>query len=67
PPLEVCKHRDPSGLYAASATTDSGNVPGVSFPYTEPEDPDLVLATDTLSIDDCIEKVIELLKERQII
>lgn len=67
PPLEVCKHRDPSGLYAASATTDAGNVPGISFPYTEPEDPDLVLATDTLSIDECIEKVIELLKERQVI
>ena len=67
PPLEICKQRDPSGLYAAGEFLEAGNLPGVSFPYETPEDADLVLATDQDSIEICIEKVVELLKEREVI
>jgi bifunctional enzyme CysN/CysC len=67
PPLEVCKQRDPSGLYAAEANVKTDTLPGVSFPYEAPEDADLVLATDQDSIEECIEKVIELLNEKEVI
>ena len=67
PPLEVCKKRDPSGIYAAGEYLEAGNLPGVSFPYEEPEHADLVLSTDQESIEACTEKVIDLLREREVI
>jgi bifunctional enzyme CysN/CysC len=67
PPLSVCQARDPSGLYAAESITPSGNVPGVSFPYEEPAQPDLMLPTHELTIDECVERVLNVLKERELI
>jgi len=67
PALEVCKQRDPSGLYAAEANVKTDTLPGVSFPYEAPENADLVLATDQDSIEECIEKVIEMLSEQEVI
>jgi bifunctional enzyme CysN/CysC len=65
PALDVCKQRDPSGLYAANATLPTGNVPGISFPYEAPKDADLVLETDKLGISECIDQVMQLLKNRK--
>jgi bifunctional enzyme CysN/CysC len=67
PPLEVCKQRDPSGLYAAEANVKTDTLPGVSFPYEAPEDADLVLSTDQDSIEECIEMVVEMLNEKEVI
>jgi len=67
PTLEVCKQRDPSGLYAAEANVKTDTLPGVSFPYEAPEDADLVLATDQASIEECTEKVMDMLREREVI
>jgi bifunctional enzyme CysN/CysC len=67
PPLEVCKQRDPSGLYAAEANVEEGILPGVSFPYEAPEEADLVLSTDQTSIEECLDKVVEMLNEKEVI
>ena len=67
PPLEVCKQRDPSGLYAAEENVPTGTVPGVSFDYPEPESPDLILPTHELDVEECIERVINVMKEQNII
>jgi len=67
PPLEVCKQRDPSGLYAAEENVPTGTVPGVSFDYPEPESPDLILPTHELDVEECIERVINVMKEQNVI
>ncbi|MFL2840414.1 MAG: sulfate adenylyltransferase subunit CysN [Pseudohongiellaceae bacterium] len=67
PPLEVCKQRDPSGIYAAEANVETGTVPGVSFPYEDWENPNLVLPTHELDVDECIDRVFNVLKEQSII
>lgn len=67
PPLEVCMQRDPSGLYAAEANVESGTVPGVSFPYEDWENPHLILPTHELDVDECIDRLINLLKEQSIL
>ncbi len=67
PPLDVCKQRDPSGIYAADATLPSGNVPGVSFPYEAPIDADLMLDTSASSVGECMEQVLGLLKNRKVL
>jgi bifunctional enzyme CysN/CysC len=67
PPMEVCIQRDPSGLYAAADSGDSGDIPGLSFPYTPPELAHLELDTAALEIDDCLDQVLALMKEQGII
>jgi len=67
PPLEVCKQRDPSGLYAAEENVPTGTVPGISFEYPEPENADLILPTHELDVEDCIDRVINVLKEQSVI
>ena len=67
PALEACRQRDPSGLYAAAELSGSADLPGVSFPYDEPENPDLVLDTETLSVEKCLSQVIRLMKDRKVI
>ena len=67
PPLHICQQRDPSGLYSAESNKPSGNVPGVSFPYEEPAQPDLILPTHELDIDECIDRVLNVLKERLVL
>jgi len=67
PGIEICKQRDPSGLYAAAEQQPSENIPGISFAYDEPENPDLVLDTGVLSIDECVDQLARLMKSRKII
>ena len=67
PPLSVCQRRDPSGLYAAESLKPTGNVPGISFPYEAPAEPDLILPTHELDADECVDRVLNLLKERDLI
>ena len=63
----VCRQRDTKGHYAAAEAGKMPNFPGVSAIYEPPEDPDLVLDTGDLSVDECVSAVLELLKANQII
>ena len=57
-PVEVCEKRDVRGLYKDASKENSKIIlPGVTFPYDIPKDPDLVLETDKYSIHECIEKI----------
>lgn len=67
PPIDVCRQRDPSGLYAAADGNDAANVPGLSFPYDEPELSHLTLDTHTLSVEQCLNQIITMMKENNII
>ena len=59
----VCRERDPQGLYAAGEE----NIPGESFPYDVPLDADLVVNSQSCSVDECVRQVIGLLRERGVI
>jgi bifunctional enzyme CysN/CysC len=65
-PLEACRKRDTAGHYAMADSGEISDFPGVSSPYEEPTSPDLRLDTTSNSIDECIEKVFELLHKRQV-
>ena len=60
-PLEVCEQRDVKGLYKLAREGKIKNYTGVSAPYEEPHDPDMVLSTDQFSLDECVEKVVQLI------
>ncbi len=54
--VEVCKRRDPKGLYKKAEAGEIKNFTAVSSPYEEPQKADLVLETDIETLDDLVEK-----------
>ncbi|QOC23809.1 sulfate adenylyltransferase subunit CysN [Wenzhouxiangella sp. AB-CW3] len=57
-PLEVCEERDVKGLYAKARAGEIPNFTGISSPYEEPENAELVLDTVGRSADELADEVI---------
>lgn len=66
-PLEVCEKRDTKGLYKRARARDVPNFTGIDQPYEAPSKADLNLKAGELTIAECIQKVIELLVEKDIL
>lgn len=66
-PLELCQARDPRGHYLQAQNGNLPALPGAGATYEVPQQPDLVLNTAQSSIEECIEQVIELLRQRKLI
>lgn len=65
--LEVCEQRDVKGLYKRARAGEVLEFTGISAPYEEPENPELVVETDRYSLEECTAKVLELLRVRGIV
>jgi len=65
--LEVCEERDAKGLYQKARAGEIAEFTGVSAPYEEPEDPEIVLETDSERVEESVQKVLSFLEERGII
>jgi adenylylsulfate kinase len=57
-PLAVCAERDPKGLYAKALAGQIPHFTGVSDPYEPPLDPEIVLHTETQSVDDSVHQLL---------
>lgn len=57
-PLAVCEARDRKGLYAQARAGVIGSFTGISDPYEEPKDADLVLDTSLVSRRDAVAAVL---------
>ena len=66
-PLEVCEQRDVKGLYKKARAGEISHFTGISDPYEAPEAADLVLDTSVTSLENSVQQLLALLKERQII
>lgn len=67
PSLEACIERDPSGIYSAHSSDESILVPGISFEYEPPTGAALALDTAQISQAQCVEQIIQLLADEEII
>lgn len=63
----IRKSRDSKGHYAKAEAGILPNFPGVSAVYEAPENADLVVDSGKLSVDQCVQQVLELLAERKMI
>ncbi|OYT38464.1 MAG: adenylyl-sulfate kinase [Desulfurococcales archaeon ex4484_58] len=63
-PLEECIRRDPKGLYRKALKGEIKHFTGITDPYEEPENPDLKLDTHKESIEECVNKVLNYIRER---
>ena len=65
--LDVCESRDPKGLYKKARTGEIPVFTGVSQRYEIPADPEIIIETDKLGIEESVEKLIAYLTEKNII
>ena len=61
------KKRDPKGLYKKALSGEIPNFTGINSPYEEPENPDLVIDTAKLSIEESIKIIIDYLEVKNAI
>ena len=57
-PLEVCEQRDTKGLYAKARAGELSDFTGISSPYEAPESPEVLLPTEQMSVDECVDGIV---------
>lgn len=59
--LEVCESRDPKGLYKKAREGKIPEFTGISAPYEEPLNPELVVDTGAADLDSCAQQIVDYL------
>jgi len=62
-PLQTCIERDVKGMYRRALSGEISNFTGVSDPYEEPLNPEVVVETDRESPEESLEKILNKLAE----
>jgi len=66
-PIEVCEQRDVKGMYAKARAAVASGKPmgftGVDDPYEPPLSPEVTLDTGALSVQQCVDRIIDKLLE----
>lgn len=60
-PLEVCEQRDVKGLYKKARAGEVKNFTGIDSPYEAPEASDVVIPTGTMSVDESVGVLMEMI------
>jgi len=63
-PIEVCEARDVKGLYKKARAGLIGEFTGISSPYEAPENPELIVSTGTMGLEDCVRLVVGEIERR---
>ena len=63
-PIEECELRDVKGLYAKARRGEIKNFTGISAPFEAPAHPALTLDTSALSLEESVNKLLELILPR---
>lgn len=58
-PIEVCEQRDTKGLYKKARSGQVKNFTGIDSPFDAPENPDIEVRTDLLSVEEAVEEIFE--------
>ena len=67
-PISKCEERDVKGLYKKARAGEIPHFTGISSPYEEPENPEVIVDTDgSVSIEDTVEKIITTLQKLKIL
>ncbi len=66
-PVSMCIKRDPKGMYKKALKGEIKEFTGISAPYEEPENPEIILETSEESVEKSAQKVIDYLKNQDVI
>ena len=62
-PVDVCRERDPKGLYARADRGEIKDIAGVHTPYEEAENAEVVLRTHEISAEEAAQAIVDKAKE----
>ncbi len=65
--LDVCKRRDPKGLYLKAESGEIAEFTGVSSPYEPPKHPEVTVETDIMTVEQCTSEILVKLENSLII
>lgn len=63
--IAICEQRDPKGLYQKARAGQVPEFTGISAPYEEPEQPELILDSGKHAVDACARMVIDYLTKNK--
>jgi len=66
-PIEICEQRDPKGAYKKAREGIIKEFTGISAPYEAPENPEIHLHTDKMSVEECVHVIMEYLIKKNYI
>lgn len=58
-PVETCIERDPKGLYKKALMGDIRHFTGISAPYEQPENPEMIVDTKNDTIEACVDQLVK--------
>jgi len=63
-PLEVCESRDVKGLYKRARAGEIPEFTGISSPYERPSNPEVLIRTEVMSVEESLEALMKFLLPR---
>ncbi|XP_050393584.1 bifunctional 3'-phosphoadenosine 5'-phosphosulfate synthase isoform X2 [Patella vulgata] len=66
-PINICEERDVKGLYKKARAGQIKGFTGVDAAYEIPDNPDVTLKAGHVSVDECVQEVVTILTERNIV
>lgn len=66
-PLAVCEDRDPKGLYRKARAGEIRNFTGIDSDYEAPGQPEVHVDTSTMTVEECLNRLMEYLEANKII
>ena len=64
--LETCEKRDPKGLYHKARAGEIPEFTGISSPYEPPEQPELTVDTDRLTVEESVALLLEYVEKNMV-
>jgi adenylylsulfate kinase len=63
-PLEICEQRDVKGMYRKARNGELENFTGVSAPFEESDDANVVMDTSRLTVEQCVDELFDVAMSR---
>ncbi len=63
-PIEVCESRDPKEIYKKARNGEIKDFTGIDSPYEIPDNPEIVVFTQSDTVEQCVNKILDFLSSR---
>lgn len=63
-PIAECEKRDPKGLYVKARKGEIAQFTGISSPYEPPDHPEITVHTERETVEQAVDRILDLLKAR---
>lgn len=62
--VEECERRDVKGLYKKARAGEIKNMTGITAPYEAPENPDIEIKTEEVSVDQAVKQILDFIRPK---